>query len=116
MAERIQLRRTKGWRKPPGAVVVSRPSKWGNQHRIPPLPDYPTGGASMKRVTADRKERFQCVEMFRSDLIKGRLAFSVDDVRRELRGKALACWCPLHYHDGQRCPCHADVLLEVANG
>jgi hypothetical protein len=27
-----------------------------------------------------------------------------------LRGKDLACWCPLDQ------PCHADVLLELANG
>ena len=27
----------------------------------------------------------------------------------ELRGKNLACWCPLDQ------PCHADVLLELAN-
>lgn len=34
---------------------------------------------------------------------------TVEDVRRELAGKDLACWCkPGH-------PCHADVLLEVAN-
>ncbi|KMS57958.1 hypothetical protein V473_07255 [Sphingobium cupriresistens LL01] len=26
-----------------------------------------------------------------------------------LRGKNLACWCPLDQ------PCHADVLLEIAN-
>ena len=31
-------------------------------------------------------------------------------VRRELRGKNLACWCPLDQ------PCHADILLEIANG
>jgi hypothetical protein len=30
-------------------------------------------------------------------------------IQRDLRGKQLACWCPL----GQ--PCHADVLIEVAN-
>jgi len=30
-------------------------------------------------------------------------------IRRELAGRDLACWCPL---DG---PCHADVLLAVAN-
>lgn len=29
---------------------------------------------------------------------------------RLLRGKNLACWCPLDQ------PCHADVLLELANG
>ena len=34
----------------------------------------------------------------------------INSARLELRGKDLACWCPL----GQ--PCHADVLLEVANG
>lgn len=34
---------------------------------------------------------------------------TVEDVRRELAGKDLACWCPLNQ------PCHADVLLEVAN-
>jgi hypothetical protein len=28
----------------------------------------------------------------------------------ELRGKDLACWCPLDQ------PCHADVLLELAAG
>jgi hypothetical protein len=27
----------------------------------------------------------------------------------ELRGRDLACWCPLDE------PCHADVLLEIAN-
>lgn len=30
-------------------------------------------------------------------------------IRRELAGKNLACWCPLDQ------PCHADVLLELAN-
>jgi len=28
--QRIQLRRTKGWKMPPGAIYVGRPSKWGN--------------------------------------------------------------------------------------
>lgn len=30
-------------------------------------------------------------------------------LRRDLAGKDLACWCPLDR------PCHADVLLELAN-
>lgn len=30
MPKRIQLRRSKGYRKPPDAIVVARPSKWGN--------------------------------------------------------------------------------------
>lgn len=37
------------------------------------------------------------------------LDFTVDDVRRELAGKDLACWCPPYR------PCHGDVLLKYAN-
>jgi hypothetical protein len=39
------------------------------------------------------------------DTYFGRLVASIPD----LRGKNLACWCPLD------APCHADVLLELAN-
>lgn len=34
---------------------------------------------------------------------------TVADVRAELAGRDLACWCPVGM------PCHADVLLEIAN-
>ena len=37
-------------------------------------------------------------------------------VRAELRGKNLACFCPLTDAQGNHVPCHADVLLELANG
>jgi hypothetical protein len=37
------------------------------------------------------------------------LTVTVDDVRRKLAGRDLACWCPLSV------PCHADVLLKLAN-
>ena len=33
----------------------------------------------------------------------------------ELRGKDLMCWCPLEDEDGNPIPCHAEVLLEIAN-
>jgi hypothetical protein len=33
----------------------------------------------------------------------------------ELRGKNLACWCPLVDKEGYKVPCHADILLELAN-
>ena len=92
MAERVQWRRTKGWRKPPGAVYVGRPTKWGNPH------------VAVPERAAD------AVARYRADLERGRLRVSVADVRRELRGKDLGCWCP----PGR--PCHADVLLDVANG
>jgi hypothetical protein len=89
---RVQLRRTKGWRKPAGVVVVARPSRWGNPFRL---------GIDGDRAT--------CVTRYREALVAGALGFSVDDVRRELAGHDLACWCPLEL------PCHAEVLLEVAN-
>lgn len=100
MAERIQLSRRKGWRKPAGAVVVSRPSKWGNPWRV--------GGAH-------GRHRGDCVKYFRAwveDTEPGRLL--AEAARRELRGKDLACWCPLP-KPGEPDQCHAAVLLEIAN-
>ncbi|WP_116996883.1 DUF4326 domain-containing protein [Desertimonas flava] len=90
MPQRHQRSRRKGAHLPEGTVVVSRPTRWGNPHPI-----------SLGRPEAVRR--------YRDDLLAGRLAVTVEDVRRELRGKDLACYCPL---DG---PCHADVLIEVAN-
>lgn len=94
MPERIQLRRTRGWRKPEGSVVVARPSGWGNPHR----------------ATDDSPEAHQvAVELFHADLLAGRLDFTIDDVQRALGGHDLACWC------APGLACHADVLLEAAN-
>lgn len=46
----------------------------------------------------------------------GRFAkVTVEEIRAELAGKNLACWCPLVDTDGNPVPCHADVLLELAN-
>jgi hypothetical protein len=53
--------------------------------------------------------RAEAVRRYREDLLAGRLAVTVDDVKRELRGCDLACYCPLDEL------CHADVLLTVAN-
>jgi hypothetical protein len=90
--QRIQLRRTRGWRKPPGALVVARPSRWGNPFPITP------------EIT-----RSQAVERYRAWLAEPEQAELVAGARRGLAGHDLACWCPLDE------PCHADVLLEVVN-
>ena len=84
---RVQLSRRKGWRMPPNTVKVSRPSRWGN----------PWSCVSSTRETA--------VALFRQWMTPEYIA----EARRELRGKNLACWCPLS------AACHADVLLEIAN-
>jgi len=88
---RLKLSRQKGARLPQGAVVVARPTKWGNPYR------------------PDKMTRAEAVANYRRDLLAGKLKMSVADARRELAGHDLACWCSL---DG---PCHADVLIEIAN-
>ena len=108
MPDRIQLRRTKGWRKPPGAIVVARPTVWGNPFRAMPEAHATDAGARAAAVTAFRawllcKDWFD----FTAELEPSRRA--ILDGLPELRGRDLACWCPLDQ------PCHADVLLAMAN-
>ena len=97
--KRIQMHRRKGgWRKDhPDAVIVDRSTKWGNRFAV--------GGKYLtdKGGWAKVRDRAHAVELFRNSFTARR-----SDIA-ELRGKDLACWCPL---DG---PCHADVLLEIAN-
>ncbi|MEE6273499.1 DUF4326 domain-containing protein [Georgenia sp. MJ206] len=108
---RVQLRRTKGWRKPEGVVVVSRPSRWGNPFRVGDEMMPPRLG-QCPSVRIDQK---LAVELFRAHV--ERFAAEFDDYAHgsdghdlaELAGRDLACWCPLDE------PCHADVLLELAN-
>lgn len=89
---RIQRKRTKGWKMPENTVYVGRPSKWGNPYR-----------------TSDRdiEDHEHAVEKFR-DMLNSDIDTSYPDCS-ELRGQNLACWCPLDK------PCHADVLLKLAN-
>jgi hypothetical protein len=103
VAERIQLKRSRGWGKPPGAVVVARPSKWGNPYRIG---EPATVGDVRMDYPLDANA---AVWAFEHALRWGLLPITVEQVRAELRGKDLCCWCPT----GSRC--HADVLLEIAN-
>ena len=111
---RIQLRRTKGWRKPENTVVVARPTKWGNP--------FTRRAAIESGYATDANWRAFVVECFRDWLgpsCSGRTWWqgTESDKRRtvilnnlpDLRGKNLACWCRLDQ------PCHADALLELAN-
>lgn len=106
--ERVQLRRVKGYRKPEGAVVVTRQSKWGNPYR---LDSYTFANADGSPAPWNEKEaRAMALRDYEHALFVGALKYSVDDVKRELKGKTLACFCPLSKG------CHADVLLRVAAG
>ncbi len=105
--QRIQLSRRKGWRMPDNTVSVARPTKWGNPWTVK---DYMEAGY---RPTHDEAVRV-CVEAFEAWMKReqywahGTGTHPPPDAT-ELRGKNLACWCPLDQ------PCHADVLLELAN-
>ena len=94
--QRIQLSRKKGFRFPPDTVVVARPSCWGNPHVIG---FCPLCNKVHDRAEAVAKHREEI--LWNKDFLKSAIA--------PLRGKNLACWCPI----GE--PCHADVLLEIAN-
>lgn len=112
--QRIQRKRTKGWRMPEGAVYVGRPSVFANPFRVgdwvekeSPLAAYfdiPGGWDFLSKVMIPNSTI--AVECFTAWAMEyPPLMASLPDIR----GKDLACWCPLGF------VCHADVLLEWAN-
>jgi len=100
---RVQLSRKKGFRLPPNTANVARPSQWGNPIKV--------GGTLRVEADGDMVEAAItpaiAVELFR-EYIAGALR-KHPALLEPLRGKRLACWCALD------APCHADVLLQLAN-
>lgn len=102
---RIQRKRTKGWKMPPNTVYVGRPTQWGNPFYVG------HHGTAQKCVDLYHKLMFP----YRHHEPENGLerfyisTCNMESIIHELRGKNLACWCSLDQ------PCHADVLLEVAN-
>ncbi len=92
--QRVQLRRTKGWRLPPNTVSVARPSRYGNPHRV----IDGNRADAVAKYAADLNARLE-----RGDTSEH------TRIQTELRGRNLACYCP----PGE--PCHVDVLLPYAN-
>lgn len=122
MPKRIQRQRIKGWRMPEGAVYVGRPTKWGNPFWH--AQKYAGLSASLN-CYRDAIERWNGPARYRElgvgpfkvacdKLMDWQMRFGGGTLIREtiiaeLRGKDLACWCSLDQ------PCHADILLEIAN-
>lgn len=76
---------------PENAVAVDRSTKWGNP--------FPIG-----------LSRDACLDQYRRYMESSLVGIQlIEEARTVLRGKNLACWCPLDK------PCHADILLELAN-
>lgn len=107
MPKRIQRSRAKSWRMPEGAIIVDRSTPWGNPF-----------------VVGQHGTAEYCVKLYKcmlagwfmiscpAELVKKQKAAEAYFRKhvRELRGKDLVCWCRTSK------PCHADVLLELANG
>lgn len=111
---RVQLSRKKGWRMPPNTVSVARPGAFGNPFTVSDCREAGYRGT-------DEQIASRCVEAFRvwlGPMWRNNWDGEESETRRalvrsrisNLRGKNLACWCALD------APCHADVLLELANG
>ena len=130
MPKRIQMTRQRPWRADnPDAVVVARPGRWGNPFKAgalymtrtywhpAPSPDvdrgrtegaeYDSWGSEPQRVERVR-DRQHAVELFRAHVTYYDDHWTPDRLAA-LAGRDLACWCPLDQ------PCHADVLLDLAN-
>jgi hypothetical protein len=98
---RVQRSRRKGAKLPPNTVCVTRGTRWGNPFRVG-THEYENGDFTLSRSGA--------VAAFKHYLKhepEGRALARA--AKKELRGKNLACFCPLDK------VCHADVLLKVAN-
>lgn len=114
MPERIQLSRAKGWKMPPNTMKVDRSTPWGNPFEVwrEPGTGWLVTRTSCHWPVANKNEgQALAVAKFREHM-QERLAAEIYPaavVLRELRGKNLACWCK------PGAPCHADVLLELAN-
>ena len=116
---RVQRRRTKGWRTPlcscgcgRPARYVGRGTKWGNPFRVGKpwfvVSRFPDGSTQYVRQP-DLVTPELAVMLYRA------ASGPVEEVIAELGGHDLSCWCPLEDADGNRVPCHADVLLELGN-
>ena len=95
---RVQYHRGMSFREDPNRVsspdklivYVGRPSPWGNPFKM-----------------ENEEDRERVIRLFQAHLLA--TLKRKPDFLEPLRGKNLACWCPLDKK------CHADILLELAN-
>lgn len=123
---RIRMSRQRPWRaESPEAVIVARPSRWGNPFAV---------GSQVWIVSApgDPEAEFELLSVDSREVAAGAFyewltgQWSVRDLdeRRawmlahlpDLAGRDLACWCPLGMGEGGVHQCHAEALLDLANG
>lgn len=129
--QRIQRKRTAGWRMPENTTYVGRPSVYGNPFLIerdggltnpwvvfwsevgPPHSYHPTKEAAQKAAvdcfTDWASQDTLDPKLWSNLLIIKHTALKAALLRGDLAGKDVACWCALDR------PCHGDPLLRIAN-
>ena len=131
--QRIQRKRTKGWKSPANTIYVGRPTKWGNPFRVVQMSDgewsvktdgsewcteilikfghavYPSKESAIKDAVA--MYGYWLIPYEHGDnMSKFYISISnLEEAIQNLKGKNLSCFCPLDQ------PCHADILLKLAN-
>jgi hypothetical protein len=109
--DRIQRKRVRGWKNPKNTVYVGRPTKWGNPFKVGMIVGFDWVTIfdpidvlhyfTRSRIIENNEEAVRLFAKYAAPRLKG--------VEYHLNGKNLSCFCPI----GQ--PCHADVLLKMAN-
>lgn len=126
---RVKRERKGGWKMPPNTVYVGRGSKWGNPFKIIEVAnnewhvvakENDTWHVLLKTDNQDEALNFSLKSYQywlmpythkEGDIEKFYQSTAVyESIVLELKGKNLACWCPLDKK------CHADILLRLANG
>jgi hypothetical protein len=117
-SKRIQMSRQHPWRADnPDAVIVARPSIFGNPFGES---DFPPEIETSRGITWKPQWHEYATDLFR-EWVELDTVDPADHAAQHvrllaglraglLRGRDLACWCPTWL------PCHADVLLDLANG
>ena len=96
--QRVQLKRTAGWKMPADTLKVDRTTRWGNPFTIAEC-----GSAAVAVAQHGRWMRGEIAAPGGVEPPTG------DTLRAALGGRNLACWCAVNG------PCHAYLLLALAN-
>lgn len=108
----------------PDAVIVARPSRWGNPYKVRRCdndsdswavvePNGYAAGIDVDYADTKAEATKTAVDYFRHE--RQHASYPSDtEIRAELGGKDLACWCALPI-PGEPDICHAAVLIDIAN-
>lgn len=119
MPQRLQRKRTAGWKKPEGSVYVGRPTRFGNPFMLAPAASQRGGlldmwsveykGRTLGRWDTSAAARAEAADRYGRWIREPEQADTLVLFRALLQGRDLLCWCPTDE------PCHADILLRLVN-